>query len=243
MGQNFLKDKAVLDEIATYIYKTTPTSRIVEIGAGTGNLTSALLNKGCQDLVAIELDHRCMEDLKKLSCLQLSIIHQDARKIKWEELGKNLHIVGNLPYNVATHLILQWGEMTHLWSNCTVMIQKEVADKILSDKGSGLSIITSLFFSCKKVLDVRPESFYPVPRVESTVIHLIPKKEIQKVNLPNLKRMLRVLFERRRKMISHSLDKKALEELEISPRSRPEELTLNQFILLADNVKRLLLCD
>ena len=242
MGQNFLVDKRVLEQMATHVYETGGSRKIVEIGAGTGNLTAALLKKGSREIVSVELDSRCTPYLNSLKCEQLQILHQDARKINWLEMGTDLHIVGNLPYNLASQLILQWGELTRFWKHCTIMVQKEVADRVLAGKGSGMSILTSLFFNSEKILSVKPGAFYPRPMVYSTVVHLTPKNPGAQVHLSNLKRVLRILFARRRKMISHALDKTELEELRIRPTARPEELTLDQFILLANNLKRLL-CD
>lgn len=235
MGQNFLTDEGILSQIADHIHLKEGCCKIVEIGAGLGNLTSALLSKGCKNIIAVEKDSRFIPHLQKIAGDfpgKLEIIPLDAKNILWRELEGPLYIVGNLPYYIATHLILQWMEMTPLWNHCTVMVQEEVADKILEAKGSSISILTSLFLNSEEVLSVPPRAFYPMPTVRSKVIHLSPRKDKPEVDLLILKKVLRALFQKRRKMISYTFPAEELERIHIKATARPEDLTLEEFITL-----------
>lgn len=246
LGQNFLIDPEIPVNIAEAA-QISACDTVIEIGPGLGALTKHLVAKDCYKLVLIEKDTK----LKKMLSEQyekpnLTIIEADALHINYAELlsvqypGK---IVANLPYNVATLLILQWLPLFPHLKTLTVMIQKELALRFMAhckqkDYGS-LSVYASLFADCKILFEVPPEAFDPPPKVDSAVIqfHL---KQAPEINLEAFSSLLKACFAQKRKTLWNNLKAivpiESLEayfkQLSWSKTIRAEELSLNQFLAL-----------
>ena len=219
LGQNFIYDLSLCTKIANYA-KISLNDIILEIGPGTGGLTRSILSLNPQKLIVLEKDRRCIELLSDIKALHnnLEILEADALKITLGELKEKFDlprdtkfkIIANLPYNIATQLIINWLSESENLDSITVMAQKEVAQRIvgkISTKTYGrLSIFCQLTSDPKILFDVSPESFYPKPKIWSSVISLIPKIEMpNKDQLELLSNITHDAFGMRRKMLKTSM--------------------------------------
>ncbi|MDC1280729.1 16S rRNA (adenine(1518)-N(6)/adenine(1519)-N(6))-dimethyltransferase RsmA [bacterium] len=244
LGQNFLFDINLTDKI---VNKSEPiSSTIIEIGPGPGGLTRSILKKNPNILFAIDKDNQSelmLSDLKKLYGDKLQVIIADAINYPIWNLGNEpRQVIANLPYNVGTKMLISWLKHINKFEKLTLMFQKEVADRILAPVGSSnygrLSILTNWLTKSKKLFDIPGSAFIPPPKVTSTVIELIPMKNpIFDVSFNSLERITQMTFSQRRKMLKSSLKKingeAILEDLNISSRLRPEELTIIDFCRIA----------
>ena len=246
LGQNFLIDKNILEKIANI---TKIKDKIVlEIGPGTGNLTSYLLKKKPKEFCVIEKDEQLVDNLREKFNNQLSIINNDVLKIDEANLFKEKVIVfGNLPYNISTEILSKWIKnlKNNFWFDCLVlMFQKEVADRIIAEfntKNYGrLSIICNWKLNIDKICDIKPEAFKPKPKIYSSLLFFHPKKNFIKINDPNnLEKVTRIFFNQRRKMIKKPFnqlfngDQKILDKLKINQNLRPQNLSLETYYKLA----------
>jgi 16S rRNA (adenine1518-N6/adenine1519-N6)-dimethyltransferase len=252
LGQHFLKSQHVVNEILKAA-DIQATDTILEVGPGPGILTRGLLRSSAHKVIAVELDRQFWESLEKIEGEEegrFVLVKGDASKVSLESLGGPLKIVANLPYNVGTHLLLNWlQELRHV-SKMVLMFQKEVVGRICAEprtKAYGrLSILTQWKCQVKSIIDVSPESFYPAPKVDSAVVEIIPRDEpLWPVSEDALESLTRILFQSRRKMLRASLKPLKIEDLEgklralnISPTARPEELTVEDFCRLASALFR-----
>ena len=252
LGQNFLIDKNILEKIANI---TKIKDKIVlEIGPGTGNLTSYLLKKKPKKFCAIEKDEQLVANLKEKFNNQLSIINNDVLKIDEANLFREKVIVfGNLPYNISTEILSKWIKnlKNNFWFDCLVlMFQKEVADRIIAEfntKNYGrLSIICNWKLNINKICDIKPEAFKPKPKIYSSLLFFHPKKNFVKINDPNnLEKVTRIFFNQRRKMIKKPFnqlfngDKKVLNKLKINLNLRPQNLNIDTYYKLAQEYENL----
>ncbi len=245
MGQNFLKDKNVLEKI---INTTKIQDKIIlEIGPGTGNLTSFILKKNPKKLYVIEKDNELAIRLKNKFYNQISIINDDVLKINETNLFKDkITVFGNLPYNISTEILSKW--ITNLkdkfWFECLVlMFQKEVADRIIAEFNTSnygrLSILCNWKLNIKKICDIKPEAFYPKPKINSSLLIFYPKKNFIKINNPNnLEEVTRVFFNQRRKMLKKPFnqlfngDQKLADKLKIDLNLRPHNIKLETYYKL-----------
>ena len=212
LGQNFLVDKNIIEKIISVIQ--IENKSILEVGPGTGNLTSAIISKKPKKIFLIEKDHRLISLLKKEFEQKVNIIQNDVLKIDENKVCKDKLIVfGNLPYNISTEILCRWvlnlSNKNPWFSNLILMFQKEVADRILSDYNTSnygrLSIVTNWRLNVKKIFDITPNCFYPKPKVDSSLLFFSPKKNFFKFKNPNnLEKITRILFRHRRKMIKKS---------------------------------------
>lgn len=249
LGQNFLVDELVIANIINAVDIRNNT--ILEIGSGTGNMTKELLRAGAKRVIAIEFDKRCFLGLQLLKnqYQNLKIINGDALKIKEEDLiadGEKLKVVANLPYNVSTALLIKWLKRIHLFSSLTLMLQKEVVDRIIASKSthnySSLSVILQWVCYVEKLFDVAPESFWPIPKVVSSVVRLTPhKKPLYDCTLKKLDMFLRIAFAKKRKTLCNNLKvifggktEVILQNHGLMPTVRAEELSIDQFCKLAN---------
>ena len=209
LGQNFLVDKNVLKKIVSII--TIENKSILEVGPGTGNLTSCILKNNPKKLIVIEKDNNLVILLKKKFKEKIEIINKDILKIDEKDLAKEkLLVFGNLPYNISTEILAKWIlnlENKFFWFDSLIlMFQKEVADRIISKFNSSkygrLSILSNWKLEVEKVCDIKPDSFYPKPKVESSLLFFKPKKIFYQFKDPrNLEKMTRIFFNQRRKKI------------------------------------------
>ncbi len=209
LGQHFLTDSNIIYKIIDAII-ADENDRIIEIGSGTGALTKWLAEK-FSDVHAIEIDQRAVEVLKRE--IEHLIIHEkDVLKVNWEEIvdgTKNNVVIGNLPYYITTPILFDLLENRSLFSEAILMMQKEVAERLVAEHSSKkygiLSVQTQLFCSPEILFDVSRNSFSPPPKVTSSVIKLTFDKPKLPFSDSTLKRIVRTAFNQRRKKLSNSL--------------------------------------
>jgi 16S rRNA (adenine1518-N6/adenine1519-N6)-dimethyltransferase len=247
LGQNFLFDLNLTGKIARAAGEIAEGT-VIEIGPGPGGLTRALLAHGAKQVIAIERDPRCLGALAEISAAypgRLTIIEGDALQVDCTKLGQApRRIVANLPYNIATPLIIKWLQAGSAFKSITVMVQREVADRLAAkprtkDYGR-LSILAQFLSRPRRLFDVPPRAFIPPPKVTSSVIELVPLDEPAAVaRVEDLERITQAAFGQRRKMLRQSLRSLGLEvepllaSVEIEPTARAEELSVAQFAALA----------
>jgi len=209
LGQNFLKDKKILNQIVS-LGGIGENDTVIEVGPGTGNLTEEILKKKPKHLTVIEKDKNLIEILKNKFGDKIEIINEDILKFSHNKyINKEIIIFGNLPYNISTQILIKWIRIKKLENFCKkfiLLFQKEVADRIIADDSSKnygrLSILSSWKLNIKKIIDIKPCSFYPSPKVESSLLILEPKKNYYILeNSKNLEHITNVFFNQRRKMI------------------------------------------
>lgn len=258
LGQNFLIDDTVLEDIIEAA-DISPEDLVIEIGPGVGTLTKLLLKKA-KKVCAIELDDKLIpilhEELKEFD--NLEVIHGDALKVDFNEIigdEKSVKVVANLPYYVTTPIISRLLKGNYNFSSITIMIQKEVAERIAakpSTKDYGaLTLLVQYHSTVEIVRKVGPDAFIPQPKVESMVIKLnkLPGPRVVVADVDLFFKVIRESFNMRRKTLSNSLknmkiDKeklqKAFEEAGIDPIRRGETLSIEEFAKLSDCIKALL---
>jgi 16S rRNA (adenine1518-N6/adenine1519-N6)-dimethyltransferase len=208
-----------------------------------------LLESDATSVVAIEKDERSTIALQELSETypdRLKIIPADAMKTNLSELVPSPRkIISNLPYNIGTPLLLGWLRQAHKWESLTLMFQKEVADRIISQPGSKsygrLSVITQWLCDVRMEFNVSSKAFTPPPKVESSIITLLPRsKPLAPARWENIENVTKAAFGQRRKMLRTSLKtfNLDLEEMDIKPTARAEELTIEEFCALARAIEK-----
>ena len=228
---------------------------ILEIGPGPGGLTRGLLSEGAHKVVAIEKDKRCISALREIQNHypdRLQIIEGDANDIQQEKyFTKPVKVVANLPYNVGTKLLIEWltaKDWPPFWHSLTLMFQNEVAERIVAKPGGKsygrLSVLST--WRCKTSIKMKlnPEGFYPSPKVTSAVVQIKALKlPNYNANLSKLEKVVATAFNQRRKMLRSSLKsltpdiENILKELKIDPAARAENLTIEEFCLLANHLR------
>ena len=237
LGQNFLIDKNILENIvnsADILNKI-----ILEIGPGTGNLTSYILKKNPKKIFVIEKDNELSNNLKNKFDNKITIINDDVLKIDETKLFKEkVTVFGNLPYNISTEILSKWiiNLKDNFWfESLILMFQKEVSERIIAEYNTSnygrLSIISNWKLNIKKICDIKPESFSPRPKIDSSLLIFSPKKNFIKIKNPkNLEKITRIFFNQRRKMLKKPFNqlfngnKKILNELKIDLNLRPQNL-------------------
>lgn len=258
LGQNFLFDASLCSKIARSA-NINNSDIIIEIGPGTAGLTRSILEFKPLKLIVVERDKRCISLLKEIQAIypNLIILEADALKIKIQELldstdnnsSSKVKIIANLPYNIGTQLILNWFDELEIIDSITVMLQREVAERITAffdTKNYGrLSIISQLLTNPKKLFDVSPDAFYPKPKVWSSIVSLIPKPERPSFEQTKLvQQITNAAFSMRRKMLKTSLKSILPESImsEINTALRAENLSPEEYLVLANKI-RLLSCN
>ncbi|MGB6602519.1 MAG: 16S rRNA (adenine(1518)-N(6)/adenine(1519)-N(6))-dimethyltransferase RsmA [Candidatus Cybelea sp.] len=252
-GQNFLENASAARKIAQLsLSDAAPDLRMLEIGAGTGTLTLALIEEGA-NLTAIEIDPGLVTLLRSRTDLAPAcILHADALTFDYRawSSGRPWSVAGNLPYNVATPVVLRLVEMEHGPDSLTVMLQKDVADRLAASPGTreygSLSVAVQYAMQVQPVFTLSPGSFFPPPKVRSAVVRLVRRERpIVDPRDPALFwKVVRGAFAYRRKTLSNTLalaldlDRakiaRALELSNLSPELRGERLDLGDFARLAD---------
>lgn len=260
LGQNFLIDRSVGERIVTAV-SPQPDDLIIEIGPGTGALTGLLAARAGY-VVAIELDTRLADQLKaSLSADNVLVMNADVLDISWKPMstmsavrdrGPKAHrsrVVANLPYYISTAIITDLLTSRAPFFDLTLMLQKEVVDRIISKPGVGdygyLSVLVQFYTEAVKLFEVPPEAFKPAPKVESAVVRLSVRKRpaVEVADEAEFLKLVSAAFAQRRKTILNCLaapkdqgDKKQVEEIlhraGIDPRRRGETLSLVEFAAL-----------
>ena len=188
LGQNFLIDKNIIDKIVNI--SQIENKNILEVGPGTGNLTSAIIKKKPNKLIVIEKDNKLASTLQNNFGEKIIVLNNDILKINENEIIEEpLTVFGNLPYNISTEILCKWilniNDKKIWFDYLILMFQKEVADRILSNFNSKnygrLSVISNWKLDIKKICDISPSSFSPKPKVESSLLFFKPKKKILEI--------------------------------------------------------------
>ncbi|MBU6136389.1 16S rRNA (adenine(1518)-N(6)/adenine(1519)-N(6))-dimethyltransferase RsmA [Clostridium tertium] len=258
LGQNFLIDDSVPRDIVAGA-EVDENDLVIEIGPGVGTLTAQLLNKA-KKVVAIELDNNLIPILNQEigDNPKFTLIHKDALKVNFNEIigeEKSVKLVANLPYYVTTPIIVKLLKEGYNFKSLTIMIQKEVAERMNADPGNkdygSLSLLVQYYCNTKIVRRVPPQCFIPRPKVDSIVIRLDKLSE-PKVKVENEKLFFDIIrnsFNMRRKTLWNGvknigLSKENLElafnEANIDPKRRGETLTIEEFATLSDKINQYL---
>jgi len=242
LGQNFLIDREILEKIVN----TTAirNKNILEVGPGTGNLTSFILKNHPKKMFVIEKDDDLAKNLNETFKDQLTIINDDILNIDEKLLfTEKVTVFGNLPYNVSTEILSKWIislEDDPWFDYLVLMFQKEVADRIIAKSNTSaygrLSILSNWKLNIEKICDIKPKSFSPKPKIDSSLLLFTPKNNFFKIKDPkNLEKVTRIFFNQRRKMIKKPFnqlfngDQKILDKLKINLNLRPQNLDFNTY--------------
>ena len=246
-GQHFLLDLNLTRRIARAA-GPLDTGTTIEVGPGPGGLTRALLLEGATRVVALEIDPRAiavLEDLRAAAAGRLDVIAGDALAIDPASLGPApRRIVANLPYNVSTVLLVKWLHRIDALDDMVLMFQKEVVDRLAATPRSKdygrLSVLTQHVCTVERLFDIAPSAFVPPPKVVSSVVRLRPRAAGERLaDLRPLERVTAAAFGQRRKMLRGSLAPAfpeplpVLERLGLPPTARAEELSVADFVRLA----------
>tara|TARA_Y100001970_G_scaffold288141_1_gene414587 strand:+ start:273 stop:1061 length:789 start_codon:yes stop_codon:yes gene_type:complete len=253
LGQNFLVDENVINKIVDII--DIKDKSILEVGPGTGNLTNSILKKKPKKIFVVEKDNSLIDSLKKNFKNQLSIIHDDILKLDENLISdEKLIVFGNLPYNISTEILCKWIlniKDKNIWfSNLILMFQKEVANRIISEFNNHnygrLSVLANWRLDIKKITDIKPNSFFPKPKVDSSLLLFSHKKNFLKLKNPhNLEKITRIFFSHRRKMIKKPYNQifsgniMLLNKLNIDLNLRPQNLNFETYYRLTEEYENL----
>ena len=252
LGQNFLTDISVLEKIVNVAQINK--KNILEIGPGTGNLTSFILNERPNKFFVIEKDESLAEILKDKFKDKIIVLNDDILKIdETSLLNEKFTVFGNLPYNISTEILIKWilNLKYYVWFDFLVlMFQKEVADRITAQFNTSiygrLSIITNWRLNVQKICDIEAKSFTPRPKINSSLLFFSPKKEFFNIKDPkNLEKVTRIFFNHRRKMLKKPYiqlfnnNKKILNKLNINLNLRPQNLDFETYYKLTNEYENL----
>ena len=253
LGQNFLIDRNILEKIVSITKIKNKT--ILEVGPGTGNLTSFILKNNPKKMFAVEKDKDLALNLAENFKNQLTLINDDILSIDENSISnEKLIVFGNLPYNISTEILSRWimNLNNNFWfEHLILMFQKEVANRIIAEVNTStygrLSILANWKLNIEKICDIKPEAFSPKPKIDSSLLFFTPKKEYFKIDNPkNLEKITRVFFSQRRKMLKKPFNqifngnKKVLEKLKIDLNLRPQNLDFSTYYKLAYEYENLI---
>ena len=245
LGQNFLIDNNIIDKIIQL--SEIKNNNIIEIGPGTGNLTKRIINQNPKSLILIEKDQNLIDHLKNefRNKKNIKFFNEDILKFQLEsKMSKNSIIVGNLPYNISSQILvklIKFNEWLPKYKKLILMFQKEVADKILAKNQSPsfgrLAVLTKARLQVTNYFNVSKNCFYPVPKVESTVLVFEPiiNQNFKVKNISNLEKVTHVFFSKKRKMINKAfktLFKKpnlVAEKIKIDLNLRPSKISEKKY--------------
>ena len=252
LGQNFLIDRNVLEQIVNTVEITN--QEILEIGPGTGNLTTYILKKNPRKIYVVEKDDDLAVLLSEKFNNEINIINNDILKVAEDKISdEKLTVFGNLPYNISTEILSKWivNLKKKFWfNNLVLMFQKEVADRIIAEcntsKYGRLSILSNWKLNIKKIIDIKPESFSPRPKIDSSLLLFTPKKKIFEIKDPkNLEMITRIFFSQRRKMLKKPFNqvfknpKEVSKKFNIDLNLRPQNLTPEVYFNLVKEYENL----
>jgi 16S rRNA (adenine1518-N6/adenine1519-N6)-dimethyltransferase len=184
LGQNFLIDKNILEKITELTNLKNKT--VLEVGPGTGNLTSYILKKNPKKVYVVEKDRNLALNLADSFKEEIKIVNEDILKIEEKDIDtEKLIVFGNLPYNISTEILCKWIlnlNKKNFWFTCLIlMFQKEVGDRIISkfntSKYGRLSILSNWKLNVEKICDIKPNCFSPRPKVDSSLLFFKPKED------------------------------------------------------------------
>jgi 16S rRNA (adenine1518-N6/adenine1519-N6)-dimethyltransferase len=237
LGQNFLIDHDVLNEIVNTT--NIANNEILEIGPGSGNLTTYILKQNPKKLFVIEKDDDLCLLLKEKFNNEITIINNDVLKVTEDKISnEKLIVFGNLPYNISTEILSRWivNLNKNFWfKSLALMFQKEVADRIIAKSNTSqygrLSILSNWKLNIKKIIDIKPQSFSPRPKIDSTLLLFTPRENFFELkDAKNLEMITRVFFSQRRKMLKKPFNqifndaKEVAKKFDIDLNLRPQNL-------------------
>jgi 16S rRNA (adenine1518-N6/adenine1519-N6)-dimethyltransferase len=242
-GQNFLVDGGIIGAIVSAI-NPQRSDTVIEIGPGLGAITEPLLAR-IDHLHVVEIDRDLIARLKKQYPRECLTIHEgDALAFDFASIGRDLRLVGNLPYNISTPLLFHLAEYVGVVRDMHFMLQKEVVERMVAVPGDGdfgrLSVMLQYRFHLEWLIDVPPDSFDPPPKVQSAVVRLIPRDtaELTAKNVTRFAQVVQTAFAQRRKMLRNTLkgvlDDAGFAALGISPTLRPEDLAVEDYVRIAN---------
>ena len=252
LGQNFLTDRHVLDKITNIV--SIRNKYVLEIGPGTGNLSSFILKKNPKMLIGIEKDNLLAENLKDNFNDQMTIINKDILEVDETTLCENkVTVFGNLPYNISTEILSKWilNLNDKIWFDCLIlMFQKEVAERIIAKFNTSsygrLSILANWKLDIKKICDIKPESFSPRPKIKSSLLFFTPKKNFFSIkDSKNLEKITRIFFNQRRKMLKNPFNQlfngnqNIVKKLKLDLSLRPQNLDFETYYKLTNEYENL----
>ena len=252
LGQNFLIDRDVLNKIVETVNINEKT--ILEIGPGSGNLTSYIHKKNPKKIYVVEKDDDLSILLKEKFNNEIEIINEDILKVDENKISdERLIVFGNLPYNISTEILSKWilNLNKKIWFDCLVlMFQKEVADRIIAKTNTSnygrLSILSNWKLNIKKIIDIKPNSFFPRPKIDSSLLLFTPKNNFFELkNSKNLEMITRVFFSQRRKMLKKPFNqifnnaKEISEKFDIDLNLRPQNLKPEMYFNLVKEYESL----
>jgi 16S rRNA (adenine1518-N6/adenine1519-N6)-dimethyltransferase len=257
LGQHFLVDHAILDQVIR-IAQTEKEDVVLEIGSGLGEMTLALAHQ-VKKVIAVEIDQKLVAILHKKirEFPNVEVVKSDILKLDFnsffEKEGHLIKVVANLPYQISTPLLFRFIESKEVFSTFTLMLQKEVAERMVAPPGrkeyGPLSIFIQIFLDPSIPFFVKPSAFFPPPKVESAVVHMVWKEKpiVTQQNKEWFKKVVKACFGYRRKTVVNALKhsdlslpvsvESKMERIGIDPRRRPETLVIEEFVRLAEALK------
>ena len=240
-GQNFLINKNLSIKIASYIDVKNCHS-LIEIGPGLGSLTKEIINIDIAEKKFIEIDRDCVDYLQKsITEINGNIINEDFLKIDLNSFKSPMVIVGNFPYNISNQILFKIYENRDIVQSMVGMFQFEVAERICSPKGSKkygvLSVLIQAYFNVEMKIKIRPNNFYPAPKIDSAVIKIVKDRDHLNCNEKLFKEVVKTTFNLRRKKIRNSLKTLNYSQIKFDNPifdKRPEELGVLEFINLTN---------
>ena len=235
-GQNFINDKNIINKIIS-VFNPNKNDTILEIGPGRGALTIPL-SKISKEIIAIEIDPMLCKILNEHNFEKIKITNDDILNYDLSSLSKGYKIIGNLPYYITTPIIFKFLNNIN-WVKMTIMVQKEVANRIIAKPGNKnygrLSIMIQAYSSITQHFNISPNLFEPKPKVDSTVISIKPKP-IKIMNPHLFYTIVKLAFQKRRKMLKNSLSEYLTnEQINKYGHIRPEKISVNDFINISDS--------
>ena len=242
-GQNFLVDHGVIAAIVSAI-NPKRDDVVVEIGPGLGAITEPLMQR-VDHLHVVEIDRDLIARLRKQHMPERMTIHEgDALAFDFASIGRDLRLVGNLPYNISTPLLFHLADYVDVLHDMHFMLQKEVVERMVAEPGNAdfgrMSVMLQYRFYLEWLIDVPPESFDPPPKVQSAVVRLIPKpvSELNAKSQEKLSQVVLTAFSQRRKMLRNTmkgmLSDAGFAELGIAPTLRPEDVSVEDYVRIAN---------
>ena len=254
LGQNFLNDKKILSKIVD-VADIKPNDVILEIGPGTGNLTDEIIKKSPSTITVVEKDKKLSNLLKKKFGNKINVINNDILKC-YDHFKSDapIKVFGNLPYNISTKILISFIKIDNLskfYKNFFFIFQKEVADRIIANENSNnygrISIFSSWKTTSCKIMDISPNSFYPIPKVWSSLVTITPKSEFERnIESKNLEHITNIFFNQRRKMIKKPMKQlfkdyeQVAENLNLDLNLRPQNLSKNKYFEICKTYERLI---
>ena len=252
LGQNFLIDRNVLEQIVDTV--EIANKEVLEIGPGTGNLTTFIKKKNPKRIYVIEKDDELASLLEDKFTNEITIINDDVLKISENKISnQKLTVFGNLPYNISTEILSKWIiniDKDFWFENLVLMFQKEVAERIIAEPNTSkygrLSILSNWKLNVTKIIDIKPQSFSPRPKIDSTLLLFTPRKNFFKLKeAKNLEMITRIFFSQRRKMLKKPFNqvfnnaRHVAKKFDINLNLRPQNLEPEVYFKLVEEYEAL----